>query len=491
MHIPSVLNILGNLLLVLGGAMLLPLGVALGLDDGHLPMEKYEVLAFFIAIAAAVVVGGTLRALFDLQLQRVGNREGAATVTFTWLSFSLIGCLPYIITGAAGFTDAYYETISGFTTTGASIFSNMEALPRGLMFWRCQTQWMGGMGIVVLSVAILPLLGMGGYRMFKAEVPGGATFQRDAPRIRDTAKVLWAFYIAISATETGLLRLAGMSWYDAICHTFTTMSTGGYSTSSQSVAGWPTPGIQWVIIVFMFVAGVNFGVYQQIILGHRLRAALKDPELKLYALVTALLTALVFSIVRQAGAIEGGTEAEIRGAAFQVVSISTTTGYGTEDFDMWPDVLRLLLVMLMFMGGCAGSTAGGMKVQRVMIFFKAAVVELRRTINPRGVLVVRIGDRPLEREVVANIMAFLAMFFCLWGGATFLLTLLGMDLVSAASAAVSNLGNIGPGLGSVGPTANYAEVPTPGKWILVVCQLLGRLELYSVMVLLIPRTWVR
>ena len=491
MHIPSVLNILGNLLLVLGGSMLLPLGVALGLDDGDRPMEKYEVLAFFIAIAAAVVVGGTLRAVFDLQLDRVGNREGAATVTFTWLGFSLIGCLPYIITGAAGFTDAYYETMSGFSTTGASIFSNMEALPSGLMFWRCQTQWMGGMGIVVLSVAILPLLGMGGYRMFKAEVPGGATFQRDAPRIRDTAKVLWAFYIAISAVEAGLLKLAGMSWYDAVCHTFTTMSTGGYSTSSVSVAGWPSPAIQWIIIVFMFIAGVNFGVYQQIILARQLREALKDPELKLYALLAVGLTALVFSIVRAAGSIDGGAEAQLRGAAFQVLSISTTTGYGTEDFDKWPDVLRLVMVMLMFVGGCAGSTAGGMKLQRWMIFFKATVAELRRTINPRGVQVVRIGDRPLEQDVVANIMAFLAMFLFIWGVATFLLTLMGMDLVSASTAAVSNLGNIGPGLGTVGPAANYADVPTPGKWILVICQLLGRLELYSVMVLALPRTWVR
>jgi len=491
MHIPSVLNILGNLLLVLGGAMLLPLGVAFGIDDGDRALEKYEVLAFFISVAAAIIVGGTLRTVFNLELERVGNREGAATVTFTWLGFSLIGCLPYIITGAAGFTDAYYETISGFTTTGASVFSNMEALPSGLMFWRCQTQWMGGMGIVVLSVAILPLLGMGGYRMFKAEVPGGATFQRDAPRIRDTAKVLWAFYIVISAAEAGLLRLAGMSWYDAVCHTFTTMSTGGYSTSSVSVAGWPSPAVQWVIIAFMFIAGVNFGVYQQIILGRQLRKPLQDPEFKLYALLALLLTALVFSIVRAAGSIDGGTEAELRGAAFQVVSISTTTGYGTEDFDRWPDVLRLVMVMLMFVGGCAGSTAGGMKLQRWMIFFKATVVELRRTINPRGVLVVRIGDRPLEKEVVANIMSFLAMFLMLWGAATFLLTLMGMDLVSGATAAVSNLGNIGPGLGTVGPAANYADVPTPGKWILIFCQILGRLELYSVMVLFYPRTWVR
>ncbi len=491
MHIPSVLNIIGNLLLVLGGTMLIPMGVALGLDDGGKALEEYEVLSFFIAIAAALIVGGTLRTIFELQVDRVGNREGAATVTFTWLSFSLIGALPYMITGAAGLTDAYFETMSGFTTTGATIFARLDHLPRGLMFWRCQTQWMGGMGIVVLSVAILPLLGMGGYRMFRAEVPGGATFRRDAPRIRDTAKVLWALYFGISAIEALLLSLGGMDLYDAVCHAMTTMSTGGYSTSGLSVAGWPTPGIQWTIIAFMFLAGVNFSIYQQILISRQLRKALQDSELKSYALIAALFTAIIFGIVRMAGSVEGGLEPQLRAAAFQVVSISTTTGYGTEDFDQWPDVVRLLLVSLMFVGGCVGSTAGSMKIQRWLIFFKAAVVELRRTIAPRAVLVTRIGDRPLDRDVVSNVMAFLAMFLFLCGGAAFLLTLMGMDLVSGATAAISCLGNIGPGLGTVGPARNYSEVPAAGKWILVVCQLLGRLELYSVMVLLYPRTWVR
>jgi trk system potassium uptake protein TrkH len=343
---------------------------------------------------------------------------------------------------------------------------------------------------VVLSVAILPILGIGGYRMFKAEVPGGSTFERNAPRIKDTAKILWMMYLAMTVAEIALLRLGGMGLYDAVCHAFTTMSTGGFSTRTASVAYWPGPMVQWVVILFMFLAGANFSIYYQLITGPW-RQALNNSELKVYGVLTAVLVAVHFGVLLQAGAVVGGGEQVVRAAAFQVVSIGTTTGYATEDFERWPDFLRLLLLLLMFVGGCTGSTGGGMKVARMMIFFKSVLVELRRTINPRAVLVVRVGDRALEREVVSNIMSFLAMYIGLFTLTTAALSFMGMDLTSASSAAAANLGNIGPGLGAVGPVANYAHVPLPGKWLLVLCQLLGRLELYSVMVLLLKRTWVR
>ena len=490
MDLRSVLNILGNLLLVLGGAMVLPLMVALGYNDRAMPLERYEVSAFFAAVVTAVCIGIALRSRYEVDFNRVGHREGAAVVTFTWLVFSLIGAMPLMMTGAAGFTDAYYETLSGFTTTGASIFTRLDHLPHGLMFWRCQTQWMGGMGIVVLSVAILPLLGVGGYRMFKAEVPGGATFERNAPRIKDIAKVLWILYLGMTVAEITLLRLGGMTLYDAICHAFTTMSTGGYSTSGQSVAGWSSPFVQWTIVLFMFLAGANFGHFEALFSGDR-RSILADPELRLYVGISAVVIALVFWGTWTADAIEGGVEATLRGSAFQVVSIGTTTGYGTEDFNLWPDPLRLLLLLMMFVGGCSGSTGGGIKVVRLVIFFKACVLELQRSINPRAVLVARLGRRPLDNEIVSNVMAFLAMYLALFVLSTVILSFLGMDLLSSSSATAANLGNIGPGLGTVGPTANFAHVPTLGKWVLILCQLLGRLELYSVMVLLLPRTWVR
>ena len=489
MHFRSVFYTLGSLLVLLGVVMVIPALTAASIDDG-VPLEQYELLAFIGSIAAAVIIGLGMRTVCVTDLSRLGHREGAAIVSLTWIVFSLIGCLPYVITGAAGLTDAFFETMSGFTTTGATIFTDIEALPSGIQLWRHLTQWIGGMGIVVLSVAILPILGVGGYRMFKAETPGGSTFQRNAPRIKETARVLWGMYLGMSVVEFSLLVFGGMSLYDAVCHTFTTMSTGGFSTSGKSMAGWPSPMIQWTVIGFMLLAGCNFSIYQQLIQGPR-RAILKDPELRLFLTIVAVVGGLHIFVLLRANAVEGGVEPTVRAAIFTVTSVTTTTGYGTEDFNNWPNTLRLALVFLMFVGGCAGSTAGGMKVSRLLIFAKSSVTELRRSINPRAVLVVRIGNRPLGREVVGNIMSFLAMWVILFALVTYILTLLGLDLLSATTAAATNLGNVGPGLGSVGPTANFAQVPLLGKWLLVLCMLLGRLELYSTLVLFLPQTWVR
>ncbi|MBW2731784.1 MAG: TrkH family potassium uptake protein [Deltaproteobacteria bacterium] len=490
MDFRSVLYILGNLLLLLAAALLLPLITAITMQ-GSGPLERYEVLAFSMAIAAAAIVGLALRASFETDLRKVSHREGAAIVTFSWVLFSLIGGLPFVITGATGFTDAIFETMSGFTTTGATILPNVEILPAGLQLWRHQTQWMGGMGIVVLSVAVLPMLGAGGYRLFKAEAPGGATFERNMPRIKDTAKVLWALYLGLTLAELLLLRVGGMSWYDALCHAFSTMSTGGFSTRGASLAGWPSPFIQWTIIVFMLLAGINFDIYQQLLVGPR-RAVLKNFELRVYLLIALLGGGLCFAVLYHSGQVAGGAlEPTARGAFFQVLSISTTTGYGTEDFDLWPDLLRLLLLLMMFAGGSTGSTAGGMKVARMVIFFKAALAELRRTVNPKAVLVVRLGEKALDRTLVSNVQAFILMWLGILAVVTIILTALGMDMLSAFSGAVANLGNIGPGLGSVGPTKNFAQVPELGKWVLIFAQLMGRLEVYSVLVLFLRRSWVR
>lgn len=493
MHLPSVLNVLGTLLLLLGGVLLVPLAIAVGCDDARLVLERHEILGFALAIGGALLAGAALRVRFKIDLAEIGNREGVAIVTGAWLLFSLFGCLPYIVCGAAGFTDAYFETMSGFTTTGASIFPDVEVLPRGLMFWRCLTQWIGGMGIMVLSVAVLPILGVGGYRLFKAEVPGGATFQRNAPRIKDTAKVLWLTYLSLSIAETLLLWAGGMTPYDAVCHTFTTMSTGGFSTRTASIAGWPSPFIQWVITVFMFLGGTNFGLYQQLLTGPRLET-FKDLELRVYAAIVTAATAFVHAarfVVSRTTWQAAAAAPTVRAAAFQVLTVLTTTGFATEDFGRWPTVTQLLLLLLMFVGGCAGSTGGGMKVQRLIVYGKAAAHELRRSVQPRAVLVVRIGERPIEREVVANVMNFFVMYVAIAVTVTFLLALGGMDLLSAVSAAAANIGNVGPGLGTVGPSASYAEVPTFGKWVLVFAQLLGRLEIYSVLSLVLKRTWVR
>jgi trk system potassium uptake protein TrkH len=296
-------------------------------------------------------------------------------------------------------------------------------------------------------------------------------------------------YVGMTALEAAILRLGGMSGYDALCHALTTMSTGGFSTSTASMAGWPTPLVQWTVIAFMLLAGINFDVHQQLI-SRRFSAAWRNVELRVFLGIVVVVTLLCFVVLRR-GPTELGVEEALRQSAFQVVSIGTTTGFGSADFDRWPDILRLTLLLSMFVGGCAGSTAGGMKVVRIVIFFKSAIAELQRTVHPRAVLLVRIGDRPLARETVSNVMSFLAIWLALYAFVTYVLTLLGMDLMSATSATAANLGNIGPGLASVGPTANYASVPTVGKWVLIGSMLLGRLELYSVLVLLLRTTWIR
>ena len=489
MHYRSVLYILGNFLLLLSAAMVIPMLAAILINDGK-PLERFEVLAFGGCVAGALIVGLALRSIFETSLSKVAHREGAAVVTFSWILFSLVGCLPYVITGCAGFTDAYFETMSGFTTTGATIFSGVEVLPAGIQLWRHQTQWMGGMGIVVLSVAVMPMLGAGGYRMFKAEAPGGSTFERNMPRIKDTAKVLWGLYLGLSTLQTTLLWFGGMGLYDAVCHAFTTMSTGGFSTRSASVAAWPSPFIQWTIILFMYLAGANFDIFQQLLVGPR-RGIFKNVELRVYTYLALGATLLIFAVMHYQGGIKGGTESELRGAAFQVLSISTTTGYGTEDFDKWPNITRLTLLLMMFIGACTGSTAGGMKVARIVIFFRAALTELQRTVAPKAVLVVRVGDRSVDRETVSNALAFMLMWITLFTVITFALAAMGLDLLSAASGTVANLGNIGPGLGTVGPTQNFGHVPMAGKWLLIFAQLVGRLEVYSVLVLFLPRAWVR
>ena len=490
MHYRSLFHALGSLLALLGVMMLLPLAVAIAQHDDR-PNEQFEALAFFVASGAALLIGLAVRTVCAREGSHIGNREGAAIVSMTWLLFSLFGCLPFYISGNAGFADAFFETMSGFTTTGATIFAEVSDLPSGLQLWRHQAQWMGGMGIIVLSVAILPILGVGGYRMFKAEAPGGSTFERNAPRIKETAKVLWGLYLGLSLLEWTLLRLGGMSSFDALCHSFTTMSTGGFSTQQASIAAWPSAFLQWTITAFMLIAGCNFAIYQQLLSGSR-RRALKNAELRAYlTLIAAALTVHVIVLSLRSMPGLGDATYRLRSAAFTVASISTTTGYGVEDFNRWPDVLRLTLLLLMFVGGCAGSTAGGMKVIRLLIFIRASVNELRRSIAPRAVLLVRIGPRALDQRTVANVMGFLALWIGVFALATYLLTALGLDLLSATSAAAANLGNVGPGLGAVGPSSHYGTLPTAAKWLLALCMLLGRLELYSTLSIVLPEAWRR
>lgn len=478
MNVVLTLRILGALLLFLAAALLVPVPCALIFQDGTAG-------AFLLAAAICAATGGGLFATFRSE-RDLSVREGFAVVSFGWIAFALFGALPYVLSGGIpSYIDAFFETMSGFTTTGSTILTDIEGLAPSLLFWRSFTQWLGGMGIIVLSLAILPMLGVGGMQLFKAEVPG-PTADRLTPRIQDTAKLLWGVYVLLSAVETGLLMAGGMNFFDAVNHAFTTMATGGFSTRNASVGAFNSAYIEWVITLFMFLAGVNFSLHYLALRGRPLDFW-RNEEFRFYLWLTLGVTALL-TLFNLTGPY-GNLGDSLRYSAFQVVSIMTTTGYGTADYELWPVICQYLLVACMFIGGCAGSTGGGMKVARVLLLFKHAHVQLYRLIHPRAVRLVKLGNRPVDKDVMQSILGFFALYVGIFVTASFIMAALGLDLVSAGSAVVTALGNVGPGLGTVGPVQHFGHVHPLGKLVLALCMLLGRLELFTVLVLIIPSFW--
>lgn len=472
------LRILGALLLFLAGALLLPIPCSLVYGDG-------ASLAFLLSSAVSLAVGGTLfvgcRSEKDMSI-----REGFAVVTFGWTFFALFGALPFVFSGAIpSYIDAFFETMSGFTTTGSTILADIEAMPPSLLLWRSMTQWLGGMGIIVLSLAILPMLGVGGMQLFKAEVPG-PTADRLKPRIQDTAKLLWGVYLLLTIIEVMLLMAGKMSFFDAVNHSFTTMATGGFSTRNASIAAFDSAYIDGVITLFMFLAGVNFSLHYLGLRG-RFMDYVRNEEFRFYLalLVCGIALLTLFNMTD----VYASFWDNLRYSSFQMVSIMTTTGFGTADYELWPVLCQYLLVMAMFFGGCAGSTGGGMKVARMLLLAKHAQVQLFRLIHPRAVRLVKLGDRPVDKEVMQSILGFFALYMAVFVIASFIMAATGMDLVSAGGSVIATLSNIGPGVGSVGPVDNFAHVPAFGKITLSFCMLLGRLELFTVLVLVFPTFW--
>lgn len=481
MNLILTLRILGSLLLFLGAALFVPLPFSFYYGDGVWS-------AFILSAVICFVVGGLLFS-FCKSPKELTVREGFAVVTFGWTVFAVFGALPYLISGAiASPLDAIFETMSGFTTTGSTILTEIEALPQSLLFWRSLTQWLGGMGIIVLSLAILPMLGVGGMQLFKAEVPG-PTADRLKPRIQDTAKMLWGVYFLLTMVETLLLMLGGMSFFDALCHSFATLATGGFSTQNSSIAAYDSSYIDGVITLFMILAGINFALHFQILRG-KAREFFRSEELRVYLGIILVATAVIM-IFNWTGGIYQPFGENLRYSIFQVSSIMTTTGFGTADFELWPVLPQYLLVLLMFIGGCAGSTGGGMKVARILLLFKHAQVQVFRLIHPRAIRLVKLGNRPVDKEVLQSILGFFALFIGVFVVGSLLVAASGMDLVSSGGAVIACLSNIGPGLGTVGPVDNFAHVPGFGKSVLIVCMLMGRLELFTVLVLFFPSFWHR
>jgi trk system potassium uptake protein TrkH len=409
-------------------------------------------------------------------------------VALSWIAVGLAGAMPYLLSGTVTSpVAAFFESISGFTTTGATVFSDIENLPRGILFWRSMTQWLGGMGIVLLGIAILPFLGVGGMQLFRAEVPGPSP-ERLAPRIRNTASLLWIVYGGLTAAQVVLFLLGGMAPFEAVNHAFTTLSTGGFSTRNASLAAFESPYIQYVTILFMYLAALNFTLHFRALSGRF--DYWKDVELRFFTLVLVGCTVLVFGLVLLGGG-EGGLERSFRDSLFQTVSITTTTGFVTFDYERWVGGVQFLLLCLMFMGGMAGSTAGGMKAMRIYLLMRHSLTELKRNLHPRAVVVAHLGSRPVKDRVFLRILAFALSFLTLFGAGAFVLSLLGHDLSTAIGASAASIGNIGPGLGGVGPIDNYGWMGPASHGTLIFLMLAGRLEIFTILLLFHPDLWRR
>lgn len=480
MNFRSSVRFLGHLVLLLGVAQILPLLCAL------LFGERQAVTGFAVSAAIAGAVG----ALMSWAVKGKGElyrREGILIVAGGWILASLFGALPYMFTGTIDHpVDALFESASGFTTTGASVMTEIETAGRAILLWRSFTQWLGGMGIIVLFVALLPELGPGARFLYKLEVPG-PTAEALHPRIHDTAAVLWKLYFGFTLAETLLLMMAGMSLYDAMTHTFSTLSTGGFSPRDASVAAFQSPAVDIIIIVFMILAGANFSLYY----GMKVRGSFrpwKDAEFRIYIQVLTAAVVVVGWDLLRTGTYQRPLEA-ILDAAFQVVSVATTTGFVTANFDEWPSLSRMVLMVLMFIGGCAGSTAGSMKVMRMVIGVKSALREARLIFSPNTVLSVFVGGRVVPNPVVRSVAGFFILYLSTWGIGALLLTFGGAGLETAGSACAATLGNIGPGLKAVGPTQNYALFGSWEKSLLILLMWLGRLEIYAIAALFTRAFW--
>ncbi|MCG6895156.1 MAG: TrkH family potassium uptake protein [Desulfobacteraceae bacterium] len=471
---------IGILSFFVGLSMIFPVLFGLHFQEGSLQ-------PLLLSMAITMTAGLVLFGLFHRASATViSSREGMAVVTLGWTLIGLFGALPFYLSGYfGGFTNAFFESVSGFTTTGSSILTDIESVPKGLLFWRSFIQWLGGMGIIVLSVAILPFLGVGGMQLYKAEVPSPVP-DKLKPRIRDTALILWKVYALISLAQVVLLMLGGMSLYEALCHTFTTMPTGGFSTRNTSIAAFDSLYLDVVIIVFMVLAGINFSLHYQMLRGKPL-VFWKDTECRFYLAAVLILTWIV--TLNLFGSVYDSIGSALRYGSFQVVSILTTTGYATADYERWPAMSQLILLLCMFLGASAGSTGGGMKCLRVLLCLKYCYRELFLLVHPRAVTRLKIGGKTVPDDVMRSVMGFLALYVGLFALSSVLLAATGVDFVTAFGAVAACIGNIGPGFGTVGPAENFAAIPAVGKWLLIWCMLLGRLEIFTVIILLVPEFW--
>lgn len=482
---------MGLLLLCNGGFMILAALVSGIYHDGvTLEITLAAIVTMLIGVLAMFFTRG--------HDKEVNRKEGYIIVTFGWIIMAASGVLPYLFSGAIpNITNAFFETMSGYTTTGASIIDDIEILPEGILFWRSLTHWIGGMGIIVLAIAILPLLGIGGMQLFAAEAPG-PNADKLHPRITDTAKRLWLIYFGYTVAETILLKLAGMSLFDAMNHSLATLSTGGFSTKNASLAFWnDQPLIQYIVIFFMFLAGSNF-VLSYFAFKGKVQKIIRDEEFKYYTAMIVIFTIIVGLVIFYKANVPitdyhpmvlGNAESSFRHALFQVMAVVTTTGFVTADFTAWTPFITVFFFGLMFAGGSAGSTAGGIKIMRHILIIKNGLLEFKRTLHPNAVIPVRFNNKTVTEHVVYNVIGFFVLYMLLFVIGALVLGFLGLDFNSSIGGAASALGNVGPAFGSLSPLNNFNSLPALGKWWCGFLMLAGRLELFTVLILMTPYFW--
>ena len=478
MNFRLISNTMGYILWVEAGFLLLPAATACIYAE---PYWKDFLLA--AVICAAV---GTVLHLIPVKKSQMHSRDGFAAVSLGWVLLTLFGALPYIFTGVmTSYVDAVFETVSGMTTTGSSVFNAVSHLPRSVLLWRSLTQWMGGLGVLVLFLALTPRMGEGAVFLMRAESPGPIK-SKLVPRVGGTAKILYTIYIVLTAAETLALKIAGMSWFDAVNHSFTTIATGGFSVRNASIAEYQSDAITWVIVAFTFLAGINFSLLYAIVRG-RIRDALRSEELRWYLIILAATIGLI--CVDLHVELGQGWYESVTDAAFQATTIMSTTGYATKDFTLWPTFSRCILVLLMYVGGCAGSTAGGMKVSRLMLQVKSLRRELDHIIHPNRVSVITMDGQSVDEKAVTSAHMFQVAYLMVLMAGTLVVSLDVLGFTESFVAALTCVSNVGPSLGALGPMANFAPLSWFSKLVLALIMLMGRLELMPLLVLLSPSTW--
>lgn len=479
LHLRIILYTLGIVLLFESFFLLLDIPVAL-----YYHPEGLKALIYSMVIMAGTGFVVVLASRKQKASREPSVRDSFVIVSLGWLVMSLFGTLPYLISGAIpSFVNAFFECVSGFTTTGSSILRNIEIVPKEILFWRAETHWIGGMGIIVLVVAVLPFFNIGGNRLFSAE-GSLVSFEKIKPKVIDTAKRLWLIYLVLTFAQTILLMFAGMNLFDALCHSFATVATGGFSTRNASLAAF-SPAAQYITTLFMFLSGMNFALHY---FSFKLdfSKVFKNEEFRLYSIIILVATLIITIVLIHHG---GKVEKSFRDAIFQVVSIVTCTGFATANYLQWPTKAWILIFVLMFIGGCAGSTAGGIKIIRHLLIYKTTRNLFRRMVNPNRIIVLKYNNQPVDRTALTGIMSYSFMYLFTFVMGSIIMVFSGLDIESAMGSVITTLGGIGPGLGSVGPAGNFAAVSVFGKYFLCLMMILGRLEFYSFLALLMPGFW--